>query len=126
MLDTYWGASEPTELSDTEAATAEFMFKLADYDELDRHSHSAKATWEKYAPADRQVITHQHGLQHRWFIRKGASPDWATQLSNAQGVVDAYEYELGCAQRRLQWARDDLANVLEAAAAAGHVSEPQS
>lgn len=119
MLDTYWG-TQPSEISDAEASTAELMFKLADYDELDRYSsHASQSTWDKYAPVDRQLITSQHGLQKRWFIRKGASPDWATQISNAQGVVSAHVDELESAQRRLQWARDDLASVIADAKAVG-------
>ncbi|SII06995.1 Uncharacterised protein [Mycobacteroides abscessus subsp. abscessus] len=119
MLDTYWGDTEPSALSDAEADTAELMFKLADYDELDRHSHSSKANWEKYAPADRQLITSQHGLQKRWFIRKGATPDWHTQIGNALGVTAAAALGLGRARQQLDWANQDLRRVISEAQAAG-------
>lgn len=93
LLDTFWGSGDTHVLTDEEIATAELMFNLADYDELDRYrSHESRAKWETYRPADRETVTSQHGLQVRWFIRKGAQPDLATQIDNArQGVADAYE-----------------------------------
>lgn len=118
LLDTYWGNTEPRALTDAEADTAELMFKLADYTELDPYLYSSPATWDTYAPADRQLITEQHGCRKRWFIRKGAQPDWATQIANARGVVSARELELASAERRLRWAQEDLVRVLAAADAA--------
>lgn len=120
MLDTFWGSSDPAPLSDAEANTAEFMFKLTDFDELDRYLNSSPVTWEKYAPADRQMITQQHGLQKRWFIRKGATPDWATQIENARQVVADRKRKLDSAQSCLNWANEDLVRIINEAEAAGH------
>lgn len=121
LLDTYWGSAEPRPLTDAEADTAELMFKLADYDELDRYSHESPSRWDKHAPADRQIITHQHGLQRRWFIRKGAQPDWATQIDNARRSVAEREDEADRARRAVEWATEELTRVIAAAEAAGYV-----
>lgn len=122
LLDTYWGSTEPGMLTDDEADTAELMFNLADYDELDRYSiHASRSQWETYAPADRQIITHQHGLQRRWFIRKGAQPDWATQIDNARRSVAEREDEADRARRAVDWATEELTRLIAAAEAAGYV-----
>lgn len=89
LADTYW-SSENHILSEAEVASAELVFNLADYDELDQYRHESAAKWKTYAPADRERITSQHGLQVRWFIRKGASPDLQTQIENAcEAYVEA-------------------------------------
>lgn len=122
LLDTYWGSTEPGMLTDAEADTAELMFNLADYDELYRYSsYASRSQWETYAPADRQIITHQHGLQRRWFIRKGARPDWATQIDNARQKVADREAEADRARRAVEWANEDLTRVIADAEAAGYV-----
>lgn len=120
LLDTYWcGGSETHVLTDEEAATGELLFNIGDYDELDRYSRNSPHTWEKYAPADRQVITEQHGLRSRWFIRKGATEDWPTQIANAEQVVEEKRGKVRSAQISLEWALVDLARVREKAAAGG-------
>lgn len=117
LLDTFWGSSgDQHRVTAEEAATAELMFNLADYDELDRYSHQSPDTWAKYAPADRKLITQQHGCQKRWFIRNGAKPDWATQIDNARAEVAKRESAAESALRAVEWAREDLARVLVAAA----------
>ena len=113
LCDTYWsGGSETHVLTDAEIATARLRFNLGDYDELDRYSHRSPVMWKTYAPADRQTVTAQHGCHTRWFVRKGASPDWATQIANAREVVAERELDVASAQRQLDWAREDLARVL--------------
>jgi hypothetical protein len=114
LVDTYW-LNDNHVLTDEEIATAELVFSLGDFDELDRwRSHESRAKWEQYSPADRETVTSQHGLQVRWFVRKGAQPDLATQIENArQAVADAYE-KLRNAERDVDYARRKLAR-LEAA-----------
>lgn len=119
LLDTYWGSHDPAVLTESETASAALMFNLADYDELDRYLHSSPVTWEKYAPADRQLITMQHGLQRRWFTRKGAAPDWRTQIDNAHKAFRKRTDALDSARRQVEWARQDLADVVTKAQAAG-------
>ena len=115
LFDTFWGCGgDQHRLTATEVAAAEFKFAIGDYDELDRYSHSSAGTWLKYAPADRQLITSQHGLQKRWFIRKGATEDLATQIDNAHEKVAEWERAVESATRSLGWARDDLNRLLAA------------
>jgi hypothetical protein len=115
LLDTYWQSSDQHRLTDDEVATAELLFNLADFDELPSGRHlGSSGKWMQYSPADRKRITAQHGLVVRYFIRKGAQPDLATQIENArQAVADAYE-KLRNAERDVDYARRKLAR-LEAA-----------
>jgi hypothetical protein len=112
LLDTFWGASERTRVN---PAVFEILFNVNDYDELDRYSHESSARWEKFAPEDRQRITSQHGLQSRWFIRKGAVEHLPTQVENARERLREAEAELRSAQRHVEWAQQELA-ALEAQA----------
>lgn len=110
LLDTYWCLGTETHVLTTdEAATAEFRFNLNDYDELDVYDRGAPAKWERYAEADREVVTEQHGHRRRWFVRKGAVEDRETIVANAAATVDKRERELEVAQDRLAWARQELA-----------------
>jgi hypothetical protein len=72
LYDTYWHSGQDV-LSDAEAASAEVLFHLDDYEEIDRYQRMS-STWESYHPDDRRVITSQHRLQKRWLIRKDAVP----------------------------------------------------
>ena len=117
LVDTFWGGygSDSHVLTPDERATAEVLFNIADYDELDRYNHGSEGTWRKYAPGDRTVITSQHGLQRRWFVRKGAQPNLPTQIQNAREAVAQAEEKLSSAQWWLDSARRELAE-LEATA----------
>lgn len=120
LLDTFWGGGSETHvLTDAEADTGEWLFNIGDYDELDRYSHGTPSTWEKYAPEDRRVITEQHGLRSRWFIRKGASEDWATQIANAERALEKKRSQLRSAELSLEWALEDLSRLREKATAIG-------
>ena len=113
-IDTYWGSTASTDshvLTGEELATAEVLFLLKDYDELDIPRRESPATWKRYAPADRRRTTSQHGLQARWFIRKGAEPDLATQIANAQQNVADAEVALRSAERQLDSDRLALAEL---------------
>ncbi|OHU47406.1 hypothetical protein BKG82_27765 [Mycobacteroides chelonae] len=120
LVDTFWqgGSQDDHMLTEGEVSTAELIFNLEDYDELERYVPSSKELWNKYAPIDRQVVTSQHGSQERLFIRKGATPDWDTQIETARQVVAERERQLESATRGLEWARHDLAEVSAAASAA--------
>ena len=112
-IDTYWaGMSGSHILTAAEATTVERLFNVGDYDELPRGCRLGSADkWAKYAPADRQVVTSQHGLQRRWFVRKGASEDHATQVENARVRLAEAESKLRSAQWSVESAQRDLANI---------------
>lgn len=112
LSDTFWGSYEPHILTEDEAATAELLFNLADYDELDQYDkYGSAAKWEQYAPEDRQLITMQHGLQKRWFIRKGAQPDLPTRIANAERKLAERMAALESARRQVLWAEEELAEL---------------
>ncbi|SHX96547.1 Uncharacterised protein [Mycobacteroides abscessus subsp. abscessus] len=126
LVDTFWQSASHDDhvLTASEIASAELVFNMEGYDELDRYISSSEQLWNKYAATDRQVVTSQHGLQKRWFIRKGARPDWNTQIDNARQVVAGYERELEAVRSHLEWARRDLADML-AAATTGQTPNPR-
>lgn len=113
LVDTFWdfGGSESHVLTEAEMATARPRFNLNDYDELDRFKSESRATWMKYAPADREVITSQHGLTCRWFTLKGASEDLGTQIENARAEVDEAWRKVRSAISSLKSARQRLAEL---------------
>lgn len=108
LLDTFWGSTDNHVLTDEEVATAELVFNLADYDEFDQYDRSSSARWETYKREDRETVTSQHGLQRRWFVRKGAEPDLATQIENARQVLEDAERKLESAEWRVRGAKQDL------------------
>lgn len=111
-LDTFWGtygSSERHRLSGMEEASLRERFDTDDFEELDRNRHGNHGQWMRFAPADRKTIPSQHGLQVRYFIRRDATPDLATQIENAKEKVAQAEGEVERAASRLQWARADLA-----------------
>ena len=110
LVDTYWGTmSDAHMLADAEIETAELLFNLDDYDELDRYGRGSSYTWEKYAPTDRERVTSQHGLQVRWFVRKGASEDYGTKVQNARDRLADAESDLDSAR----WAVDQRQRALD-------------
>lgn len=104
-LDTYW-SNDRYVLKSEEYATARLRFRLEDFREI---AHEDE--WMTYAPADRQVITSQHGLQRTYYLRIGSEPDLATQIENAREAVEKAEREVDSAQARLGRRREDLANL---------------
>ena len=116
LFDTFWqGTSDRHRLSAAEAASAVLVFDTDEYDELPL-SPRVSDQWAQYAPADREVIPSQHGLQFRYFVRKGSSPDLATRIENAKRDVEDAESKLRAAESGLRWACEHLAS-LEAEAA---------
>jgi hypothetical protein len=112
LLDTYWGSGgEAHRLTAAELATAEVLFRLSDYDELDRYKRGSADVWKTYHQNDRQRVTSQHGLQARWFVRKGAQSDHATRVENAREALREAEHEASSAERRVAWRREELAQL---------------
>jgi hypothetical protein len=119
LLDTFWGGYDDRHMPHAdELADAELQFNINDYDELAEYSHSSRGQWEKYAPDDREVITSQHGLQRRYFVRKGACEHWPTQIDNARSKLEECESEAASAQRSVEYAQEFLARVIAEAEAA--------
>ena len=107
LVDTFWGSGTDAHvLTDTERATAELVFNTADYRELGRGE-----SFEDYRPEDRQVITSQHRLQVRRFVRNGSTPDLSTKIANAQTKVQEAIKEADWAEQRVTWAREELAEL---------------
>lgn len=104
-LDTYW-CINANGLRPDELATARLRFRLADYREI-----GSEDEWKTYAPADRQSISSQHGLQWTYYVRVGAEPDLETQIANARNAVERAESELRAAEWRLTCRRDELAEL---------------
>jgi hypothetical protein len=118
LVDTYWvGGGDSHIVRGEELRSIEVLFHLDDYDELD-HWRPDQQKWMTYAPADRQRITMQHGLQQRLFIRKGATPDLATQIANAEEKVREAQEAVRSAEWRLEWAQKDLGALAATAEAA--------
>lgn len=105
LCDTFW-QSDPRPITPTEAETAVVQFNVEDYEEI-----RGKDAWEKYAPADRQVVTSQHRLQASWLVRKGATEDLPTQIENARERVREAESAVRSAENALDWERRQLAEL---------------
>ena len=126
LCDTFWGSgSEAHVLRGVELESIEMLFHLDDYEELDRWRPSVEH-WSKYAPVDRQQITHQHRLQRRLFIRKGAHPNLATQIANAEEKVREAERAVDSAKWRLELAQRDLATLSSTPANPSPTTDPAS
>lgn len=108
--DTFWaGFGDRHLLTADELATAELIFNVTNYLELDGNSrHINETKWNTFAVADRQVITSQHGLQKRWFIRKGAEPSWQQQIANARERLDEAICAADSAVRSVGYAHAEL------------------
>lgn len=120
LVDTYWGSgSDNHVLTDAEAETAEVKFNLGDFDELPRYDRSQAGVWQRYAPGDRGRIPSQHGLEARYFIRKGASEDHATKVQNARDKLDEAESNLRSAQWSVDLAKRELDELTAAASPVG-------
>lgn len=107
LVDTYWTSGNDV-LSEAEAASAVPLFNLRDYREV---GPSELRAWEGHHPDDRQVITSQHRLRRRLFLRVGAKPDHTTQIENARQAVREGEDAVGSAERTLKMRREYLAYV---------------
>jgi len=113
-VDTFWGSSccDSHILHEDDLASAQVEFDTADFDELQAHAVVSRATWEKYAPADRARIPSQHGLQEALFIRRGAVTCIDTQIAAAQREVDDAEARVRFAQANLRGRKEDLARLV--------------
>lgn len=85
--DTYW-SSDRHRLTVKELETAELLFNVHDFEEVSAvHRSGVPASWEDFASDDRRTISGQHGHTMRYFVRKGAEPNHATMLANAEAAV---------------------------------------
>ncbi|NMO00846.1 hypothetical protein HH308_06415 [Gordonia sp. TBRC 11910] len=113
LVDTYWNVGVDSHvLTDEEIATAEVVFNTNDFHELPRYDRGTPDQWKRYAPKDRETISAQRGLQHRYFVRKGASEDWDTIVANARDYADECAADAEAAVRRGKLALDELERVL--------------
>jgi len=122
--DTFWQFDGQHLLSAEELADAEVVFNVNDYEALDVYAGGSRLLWETYHPDDRGRVTSQHGLREALFLRRGAKPHLATQIENAQALVEKAESELQSAENRLKWRREDLDGLLSQAKPEGRSSNP--
>jgi hypothetical protein len=111
FADTYWGGGMDRHiLTDAEIATADVLFHLDRFRLVERGE-----TWDDFAEADRQLITSQHRLQNKKYVRIGAQPDHETKVENAQEKVREAIDAVESAKRSLHWAERDLAELSDEA-----------
>jgi hypothetical protein len=113
-VDTYWGVARYSDghvLSAQELETAELLFRLGDFRKLGEHWDDKHDEWMTYAPADRQRIGSQNQYQSTYYVRVGAEPDLETQITNARDSVELAEGNVRIAESRLQWRRQELAEL---------------
>jgi len=112
IFDTFWSGPKAGlhgadhELSDRELATAGLRFRLGDYREV-----KYEQEWLTFAPADRQYVSAQQGLQWTYYVREGAEPDLTTQIDNARGRVAEAERAVESAKASLERRRRELADL---------------
>ncbi len=112
LFDTFWGGSgDRHRLTDSERGSRRFKFDTDDFEEVARYSRGVPSEWAERHPDDRETIPSQHGLQQRWFIRKGSQPDYATRLANAEAALEEAESKLRSAESRVRWAREDVEKI---------------
>lgn len=112
LRDTFWGSGygDRHVLRGEEAQSARLRFDTDEFEEIVGR-RGAPSAWTDRAPGDRQTLTSQHGLEVRWFIRKGSQPDRATRLENArQKVADALS-AVRLAESSLRYAEGSLAAI---------------
>jgi hypothetical protein len=111
LHDWFWGSSRDPMLDKVvprDAADLTFVANLNDYELTPRDGCESN---REYARKDRLVITSQHGLQRTYYVRKGAKPDLATKVENARAELRDAEEKARQAQRNVEWAQKDLANL---------------
>lgn len=107
LIDTYWSSGNDR-LTPTEVATARLVFNIEEFDEIGKH-HFPR--FEDFAREDRAVITSQHGLRVRRFLRRGAEPSLLTKIENAEARLVEAVRERDSAQWRVEAAERDLADL---------------
>lgn len=109
LIDNFWsGDRDPflMHIVPRDARDLEFKGNLGDYDKLHPFDDISD-----YAREDRLVVTAQHGHRRTYYVRKGAQPDLATKIENAQSAVEVAERKLDSARRQLDWKRSELATL---------------
>lgn len=115
LLDTFWGVngSDRHLLTANEIDSAELKFSLADYMQINlANAYITRSTWEKYAKADRECVTAQHGLRKYYYVRHGAKPSWEQQIENAREELAEAERAVESAMRQVDSARRNLEYVI--------------
>ena len=106
LVDTFWGIGDWSGRKvGRDAEDLELIGNLDNYELSPRNGIEGVAD---YAPADRLVITSQHGHRRTHYIRIGAKPDLATKIENARRSLADAESALRSAEGRVVWARKDL------------------
>lgn len=114
-LDTFWGCGgNGHRLTDIEIESLVLQFNTDDYIELDENARGIRDVWLTYNLDDRRSIPSQHGLQRRYFVRKGSAPDRLTMIENAVEKVREAKREAESAQRWVDLAEQDLARIAAA------------
>lgn len=106
LFDTYW-TSDNHRLTATEYATARLSFNLNDFDEVGPHS----STFEDYAETDRGILTSQHGLRVRRFLRRGAQPSLLAKMNRIEAQIATATHDRDFAQRTIERLEAELADI---------------
>lgn len=107
LLDTFWeSGSEAHVLDYPESQTLTVLFNLDDYEPI-----GPECEWLKYREEDRQLVTSQHRLSKRYYVRKGSEPDLETQISNASAALQDAHVALASAGREVAWKARELARL---------------
>lgn len=108
LADTYWGSGGDAHLltvEETESMTV--LGHLSDYRLLGRGEPVTD-----YAPDDRLLVTHQHGLQRDHYVRIGAVVSYRARITEQVRRVREARDEATRAARRTEWIEDDLRRLL--------------
>jgi hypothetical protein len=115
LRDTYWGldGSDRHKLTGAEVAGATFLFDTDDYEDVTSpHNREIPSAWADRAEDDRRVVTEQHGLRVRYFIRKGSEPSHEMKVTNARDALLRAQQKAEYAARAVEWAQRDLDELL--------------
>lgn len=108
LYDWYWGSSRDSMLDKIVSRDAKDLTFIANLNDYELTARDGRESNKDYAPADRLVITSQHGYQRTYYIRKGATPDLSTKIANARRKLEEAESEMRAASFRVEWARKEL------------------
>lgn len=110
LIDWFWGGHDVAldNLVDRDAPDLTLIANLGDYDLTPRDGRESN---RDYAPEDRLLIHSQHGFQWTHYIRKGAEPDLTTRIENARKGLEEAESDMRSAQRQIDRAREELAQL---------------
>lgn len=116
LYDWYWGSSRDSMLDKIVPGDAENLTLVANLSDYELTARDGLESNKDYAPADRLVITSQHGYQRTYYIRKGATPDLSTKIANARARLEEAESKLRSAESSVKWAQKELSQLERTAA----------